>query len=118
MMARGSSPRPLTYGEFWSLYLRAHSRPGTRACHYVGLSIGLALGLVAFLTLDWGFLVSAFVIGYAFAWIGHLTIEHNRPATFGHPLWSFFSDFRMLGLWATGHLGPHLARAGVGRKTF
>ncbi len=44
------------------------------------------------------------MVSYAFAWTGHFLIEGNKPATFGHPFWSFISDFKMLGLMATGKL--------------
>lgn len=102
----------MTYPEFWLTYLRAHRRPETRAVHYAGSLLALAcIALAA--TADWRFAVAAPLVGYAFAWGAHFGIEHNRPATFGHPLWSLGSDFRMLGLALSGQLGPHLRRAGV-----
>jgi hypothetical protein len=44
------------------------------------------------------------VIGYAFAWVGHFFFEHNRPATFTYPRWSFMADFWMISLFYTGKL--------------
>ncbi len=101
----------MTYSEFWLHYLRAHERPGTRVLHYLGTLGGLALLVAAAAMRDWRLVLLAFVVGYGLAWTGHALIERNRPATFGHPLWSFASDFRMAALWASGRLGPHLARA-------
>jgi hypothetical protein len=37
----------------------------------------------------------ALVQGYAFAWVGHFFFEHNRPATFKYPFFSFLGDWRM-----------------------
>ena len=44
------------------------------------------------------------VMAYAFAWVGHFKIDHNRPATFTYPLWSLAGDFRMWGEMVRGRL--------------
>jgi hypothetical protein len=101
-----------SYAEFWPHYLRAHRDPRTRAVHYVGSLLGLALLAAAASTGDWRLLVASPVAGYACAWLARGLFEGNRPATFGHPLWSLYSDFRMLALWAAGRLQPELEKAG------
>ncbi len=101
------------YRQFWPFYLAEHSRPGTRALHYLGTCLGLVLLILAILLGDWRLLAGALVAGYGFAWAGHAFIEGNKPATFRHPLWSFISDLRMAGLWASGRLGAELTRHGV-----
>jgi len=101
------------YRDFWPLYLAEHSQPATRALHYLGTALGLALLVAAAALDDWHLVPAAFVAGYAFAWIGHAFVERNRPATFTHPLWSLVSDFRMFGLWLAGRLGAELKRHGV-----
>jgi hypothetical protein len=111
----GSATPPVfaTYAEFWPHYLRAHRNPGTRALHFLGTSLGLVLLAAAILTADWRYLVAAPLVGYAFAWAAHFGVEGNKPATFGHPFWSFASDFRMLALFLTGRLAPELEKAGI-----
>jgi hypothetical protein len=104
----------MSYPEFWRRYLAAHADPRTRLLHYLGSSLGVAALVIAAVERDWRWVVAAPLIGYALAWLGHLAFEHNRPPTFGHPFWSLVSDFRMLGLFASGRLGRELGRAGLG----
>lgn len=104
----------MTYEQFWRRYLRAHAKPSTRLLHYCGSLLALACLAVGVARLDWRWLLAAPVVGYGFAWGAHFGIEGNRPETFGHPFWSLASDARMLGLWITGRLGPHLERSGEG----
>lgn len=104
-----------SFGEFWPHYLREHSRPATRALHFVGTGLGLALLLAGILTGRAWLVPLALVSGYLFAWVGHLAVERNRPATFSHPLWSFAGDWRMFALFLAGRLGDELRRHGIAR---
>ena len=41
------------------------------------------------------YLLGSLLAGYSFAWTGHFFIEHNRPATFKYPIYSFIGDHLM-----------------------
>jgi hypothetical protein len=103
------------YDDFFAFYVQQHSHPGNRLLHALGTTLGISV-LIAALVLGHPWLALLWIpIGYAFAWTGHFLLEGNRPATFGHPWWSFLSDFRMLALMFTGRLDPWLKRASTGR---
>jgi hypothetical protein len=36
------------------------------------------------------------LLGYSFSWIGHFGFEHNKPAAFIYPTYSFFGDIHMM----------------------
>lgn len=102
-----------SFAEFWPFYLREHSRPRTRALHYIGTTLVVGLAVAAVLTARWWLLAALPLAGYFFAWLAHFAVEKNRPATFTHPWWSLIADFRMWWFWLTGRLGRELDRAGV-----
>lgn len=107
---------PDSFAAFWPHYLRAHSKRLTRAIHYCGTTLVVLLAVAALLTERWWLLLAIPAAGYGFAWAGHAAVEHNRPATFGHPGWSLRADFRMWWLWLTGRLAPELDAAGIDRS--
>jgi hypothetical protein len=93
-----------TFAEFWPYYVGEHSKRATRVLHYCGTAIatGSLVWLIA--TGRWYFFPLAFIPGYAFAWVAHFLVEHNKPATFKHPLWSFISDYKMFGMMLLGRM--------------
>jgi hypothetical protein len=103
-------PRPRTYAEFWPFYLAQHRRPQTRALHHLGSALGLGLLAAGIAMADWRLLLAASIAGYALAWIGHVALERNLPATFAYPTWSFISDYRMFALWVSRRLGSELKK--------
>jgi hypothetical protein len=105
-----------TLREFWPFYLREHSRRGTRALHLSGTALAILLVLLAIALAQPWFLLGALVSGYAFAWVGHYFVEHNRPATFTYPLKSFVSDWKMFGYFVIGRLGRELDALGLRSK--
>ena len=100
-----------SFAEFWPYYLREHSRPRTRALHYVGTTLVVAIAIMTAMTGRWPWLIAIPIAGYGFAWLAHFTVEKNRPATFTYPLWSLAADFRMWWLWLTGKLQPEIEKA-------
>jgi len=112
------SERINTYSDFWPHYLREHARPGTRRLHYFGTALALLLLAAAIIFQIWWLIPVAIVCGYLFAWIGHMAVEHNRPATFTYPFWSLISDFRMFFLLCNGRIRGELRRAGVDDDEF
>ena len=104
------APQFSSYDEFFDFYLQQHSKPTNRALHATGTALGLGLVAGALIVRKPLYALLFFPIGYGFAWAGHFLVERNKPATFGHPLWSFISDFRMLGLMLSGKLGERTRR--------
>ncbi len=84
-----------TFAEFYPFYLEEHANRTSRRLHFIGTSIALAL-LISALVLQIGWLVALAILqGYAFAWVGHFFFEHNKPATFKYPRFSFIGDWRL-----------------------
>lgn len=98
-----------SFADFWPFYVCAHSQPRTRVLHAIGSTLALVCLALA-ITVNWWFLLAAPLIGYGFAWYAHFFVEHNKPATFGHPFYSLAADYVMIWKMATGRMGAEVAR--------
>ncbi|QIL91785.1 DUF962 domain-containing protein [Microbulbifer harenosus] len=84
-----------SFRDFYPYYLQEHSNLTCRRLHFAGTSLVIVLLLTALSTGLWWYLAALPIAGYGFAWVGHFFFEHNRPATFKHPLYSLWGDFMM-----------------------
>jgi len=82
-----------TFSEFYPFYLSEHANRTSRRLHFIGTTIALVFVITAIATQMWWLVAIAFVQGYAFAWVGHFFFEHNKPATFPYPWFSFLGDW-------------------------
>ena len=103
-------PSFASFDEFWAYYVGEHTRAGNRALHYVGFAAAMACLFTAAWQRAWLPLACAPLVGYAFAWLGHALIEHNRPATWGWPLWSLRGEVKMLWLACAGRMQAEVVR--------
>ena len=93
---QSAEKRFTSFAEFYPFYLSEHSHPTCRALHYIG-SMGV-LSIIAYAIVSGNYMALWLMplMGYGFAWVAHFFIEHNRPATFKYPLYSFIGDWAML----------------------
>lgn len=84
-----------TFRGFYPYYLSEHANRTCRRLHVLGSACVLGLVAAALATRIWWLLAVTPLAGYGFAWVGHFFFEHNRPATFRHPFYSFAGDWVM-----------------------
>lgn len=101
-----------SFSEFYPFYLRQHSKPLCRGFHYVGSTVAVLALIMGILSHPIWFLIAP-IAGYGTAWVSHAFIEHNKPATFTYPKWSFMADYVMLWSFINGRLAQQLVSAGV-----
>lgn len=93
-----------SFQAFYPFYLSQHENRVCRRLHVVGSLLVLALLVSAIATGQWMALWLLPLLGYGFAWVGHFAFEHNKPATFQYPLYSFMGDWVMFWQTLTGKL--------------
>jgi len=98
------SDRYASFREFYPFYLSEHANRTCRRLHVTGSTLVLIVVVLACISQRWMLLWLLPLLGYGFAWVGHFFFEHNRPATFTHPLYSFAGDWVMYWQVLTGRI--------------
>ncbi len=84
-----------SFAEFYPFYLTEHNNRTCRRLHFLGSTLALACLAMLIVTGSWAWLLAGLLCGYGCAWIGHFVFEHNKPASFKRPLYSFMGDWVM-----------------------
>ena len=98
------APQHTSFAEFYPFYLSEHSNRTCRRMHFVGSTLSLMCLAMLAVTGKPQYFLYGLLCGYACAWVGHFFFEHNKPASFKQPFYSFISDWRMLSDVARGRL--------------
>ena len=93
-----------SFREFYPFYLSEHANRTCRRLHVAGSTLVLIVVVLACISQRWTLLWLVPLLGYGFAWAGHFFFEHNRPATFTYPLYSFAGDWVMYWQVLTGRI--------------
>jgi len=105
------------FSEFWPVYLRHHSRGGTRAAHYAATCIGiLGLGIAISPMAPWWAFFAGLAVSYLTAFSSHWLIEHNQPVVVRGPhlmLFGALADLRMCRLALSGGVAAEFRRLGL-----
>jgi hypothetical protein len=102
-----------TFAEFWRRYLTAHSKPATRAAHYLATLNGIGSTLVAIQFGQVGYLIGGIMLSVAMAVSSHLLIERNQPLIRVNAFYGALSDLRMCWLALTGGIRGEFERLGL-----
>jgi hypothetical protein len=102
-----------TFPEFWRRYLAAHSKPATRAAHYLATLNGIASTLVAIQLGQVGYLIGGIMLSVAMAVSSHWLIERNQPLIRVNAFYGALSDLRMCWLALTGGIRGEYERLGL-----
>ena len=103
-MQEATTGRFRRFRDFYPYYRSEHSDRTCRRLHFIGTGLVILIALTAVVSGHLALLWLLPVVGYGFAWVGHFFFEHNRPATFQHPIYSLIGDFRMFADMLTGRI--------------
>lgn len=106
-----------SFAEFYPYYVGQHSKAATRWIHLAGTLTGAATAATLLARGRRAGLLAMPLVSYSAAWTSHFLVERNKPATFGHPLWSLRGDFTMIATMLRGRDAELAVLAAAHRNT-
>ena len=106
-----------SFEEFWPHYLEEHSDPNNRLVHAIVTPVGIASTLAfAIAVTPWA--IPLGIVGtYGSLWaFGHAMFQGNKPSTLQNPVYSFLSDFKMVGMMYMGKIEQEYERLGIDHR--
>ena len=94
-MTNKTPERYTSLKEFYPYYLSEHQNTTSRVLHFTGTGLLIFVAIAALILGKFSLLLLMPLIGYGFAWVGHIFFERNKPATFKYPFYSLASDFKL-----------------------
>jgi len=113
LLERIETGRVMSFAEFWRHYLRAHSKPGTRAAHYLATMVGAAAAIAAAYYCQPLMFFVGIGCAIALAVGSHWIIERNQPLIRVNAFYGAIADLRMCWLALTGRLKDEYRRLGL-----
>jgi hypothetical protein len=101
------------FAEFWRRYLAAHSKPATRAAHYLATLNGIGATLATIQFGHVGYLIGGIVLSVSMAVGSHWLIEGNQPLIRVNAFYGALADLRMCWLALTGGVSREYERLGL-----
>ena len=103
----------MPFNQFWPIYLDAHRRPATRACHYFATIFGMVSSLLAAIEGEILIMVGGILGAVCIAIGSHKMIEHNKPLIGVNPFYGAVADVKMCWLAMRGDLAEEYVRLGL-----
>jgi len=83
--------------DFYPYYLTQHKNTANRILHFIGTGLFGLCFITAMLFHKFAFFALMPVVGFGFAWIGHIVFEKNKPAKLKFLFFTLMSDFILFG---------------------
>lgn len=83
------------FADFYPVYLAMHSHPTNRRLHLMGNGLAVAALVYAIVARNPWALLAMPVFANAFAWVGHIFFQRNRPGVAHYPIWGALGNWVM-----------------------